>query len=622
MSFSSSPPPTFDDAARDNLRVLLFGVDAYTNFPDNAVKSATNNVMAWLLQAMRMGVSPVGNAVALGRPAAEVQASAREVIATADLARPVRDAASQLIATWLSGRDALLPPTFASLLRGVITLGNHLNYSATTRMLFVFSGHGALSQGRFVLCPSDAEEAKAARPTKKLQGDLERLTARLTQALAGSTEAGANAKRVAEVVATMRRMGEDALAKGVLAELVDVLAVPVGDIEVRRWPTFASLAMIEFVGKNLERVPEQPTRPSPLTFANVVNPIHLMLCLGATDSRVTMVLDACHSGGLGTSLQGSEVAHDWTDLGLRCRILSSGHKTQRSAESSFGERRYAAATWALTRVLSRWENVKDGPAYAMGITNGNLVLRANMLLDALSFNQQISLSAPAPTTPADRSAADMPFMGIDPATRTYVDPNVEAGGIQLSSGSENITIWKVLQGGTLKAALMAVGAAAGDWTYAGKTYQQGKLYLFTTPLNVGALAGQSFSMDMVVWHKTADPIPQGFAGPLDAFGNKANTVVSAWGDGQEVAYNGNGPAASGNYASFQGMGKTVWMKWVAPGPGAPPTPPARLIFVGGAIADGPYMPADFAAQSSFTVPNPQPSFTTSNWMHIIDLPPA
>lgn len=44
-----------------NARVIAIGVSRYDNFPDQPVTSATANALAWVVQALRMGVSPVGN---------------------------------------------------------------------------------------------------------------------------------------------------------------------------------------------------------------------------------------------------------------------------------------------------------------------------------------------------------------------------------------------------------------------------------------------------------------------------------------------------------------------------------------------------------------------------------
>ncbi len=141
--------------------------------------------------------------------------------------------------------------------------------------------------------------------------------------------------------------------------------------------------------------------------------------------RWTIALDTCHAGGPGQRLQGSQDEAQWTRQGLHARILAASGQGQRAATANLGDaHQLGAFTWATTTVMSRWQPTRDTDATCLGISNGNLVHRANLLLSALSFNQRVTLSAPEPVS-------DLPFLGFDPATRTPTDPNAHAQGLEI-----------------------------------------------------------------------------------------------------------------------------------------------------------------------------------------------
>ena len=620
MSFSPIDPnaPVFQDALRRNGRVFLCGVERYDNFPGQTVESATNNVLSWLLTAMRMGINPDGNPIALGQDAVAVQALAADVITSADVSQAVRDAATQLIGSWLGragGDNPLMKPTFESLLTGV-GMGYHLKCYPDTRMLRVFSGHGALDGVRFVLCPQDTVPNPTPRSPAELRAEVDAALV-AAEARVRARHPGADGTDLAADGRAAVTVALDAAeAKGVAAELADFLLLYLSWWGVR-FNDSVYPDIIRFFQGNLAQIPSQRGRPAP-TLGRVLTPIHLMIGLGKSDERVTVVLDACHSGGLGEAVQGSEVAHDWTALGLRCRIISSGQKAQRSAEATLGDRRYSAATWALTRVLSRWAPVEDGPAYAMGITNGNLILRANLLLDALSFNQQIGLSSPAPARTGQRKAADMPFLGMQQGTETTVDPNAAADGIQLSSGTNTLTIWELKQSGTLRAVLLAVGSNSESWKHGPQTYAAGKLYVIGGSDSASNLQSAGFSMTMTTGTVGDPAFPTAIGTAVAAFSDNILATVNASGD--EVTWSGSGPAANtaGAWASYQKSGRRrVWMRWIAASGGSQ----AKLVFVLQPVGGGVpvYDPNDFEPGSLTFSTNTNPSFNTTCKMHIIEL---
>ncbi len=550
-------PEVFDPALSENARMFLIGVDRYDNFPAQPVVGANNSIVSWMIQGLRMGISPHGNTVALDATREEVAQIASEVLKSADISEAVRNYAETQLAGWGAAaktREArwddweLGQPRLTGTLDALLSVGNHMqNWKRDTRLLFVFCGHGAISQGRLALCMQDAIAAdSAAAKTPEARIDA------LRQSNGAPRFVGPIDLAELDVAIRLAR------TKGALNELLDLMETPGRYLPLRD------------IIANLRRLTSKPV--SKPAFGGAITPIHLMLALGGVDERVTCVLDACSSGGLGGELQGATVAHDWLRLGLRCRILSSGQRDQRSAEAAFGDRRYTAATWALTTVLSRWTSVPDGPAYAVGITNGNLVLRANLLLEALSFNQQLGLSAPDPASPDARHAADLPFFGLSDKTRTWVDPSRAAGGIQISSDGANVSLWEVRKAGGLKAALLAVQAGAGSFTINGKTYQAGRLYVIGPTSCANDLKEGGFDLVMRLWTPSAEAPnpPQGMVDALNALSNAILANVSAWGD--ETTY--NGPASPPNFTSCMNTQNTrkIWIKWST-------NPSPTLIFV-------------------------------------------
>lgn len=544
-------PPSytrFDERLCENSRMFLVGVRHYEHFNGQCVESAHNNILSWFIQGLRMGLSPHGNHILVDATPEEVQRITEEVLIEADLTDPVRSHGRISTDGWFNVQGegsrwddwGLGAPTFQSILGSLIDLANHLHWcktlhaqnedAALKRLLVVFSGHGALSQGTFVLCPSDAMLASQAPPT-----DLAARQRQLND-------------RHPRHQAALQTAFQAAERRGVLAELLDVL-------ESSEIPFFSYLNL-EVITQNLRRLKGSAAGSGSPDFVRVIGPVHLQLILGDLGDHVTLVLDACHAGGGDTALQGSEAIGDWTARGLPCRILSASRKSQRAAEATLGQRRYSAATWALTHVLSRWEPVADGEAYAMGITHGNLVLRANLLLDALSFNQQISLSGP----PSKPRLADLPFFGQHAHTPTTVDPNGDASGIQLDSGAP--MLWEIRTNGTLQALLFV---ADDSGTH--------KLHVLGTASSVANLPGASFTCTMISTQSTTvSAVIATYSGQLQGISALASVDAAP---ATEPAY--SGPASPAGFVSYQKPSgpRRVWMKWLA---AAAPNP-AKLIFV-------------------------------------------
>lgn len=110
---------------------------------------------------------------------------------------------------------------------------------------------------------------------------------------------------------------------------------------------------------------------------------------GVGTYNLTVLLDACHVAGRGRgTLSGGTLTDDEPRLGDHAAVYAACEPTGVAYEHHFDGRWHGAFSWALNRVLERWERA-DGRGYNyVRISNLELVERAWALLDALSFDQQ------------------------------------------------------------------------------------------------------------------------------------------------------------------------------------------------------------------------------------------
>lgn len=672
MPFAAQIPPmaapSVNETLRANTLICPIGIRNYKSFPDKPVRSATRAALCWWLQGLRLGTSSTEHQFVIDEDPTVLKGMIEDLLKQSDL--PAKDK-QDLQVTVDQARWGLVEPTFKNLLVHLMYMGNHLEWHQDYRLLVPFIGHGTICQGRMVLCPSDIVQkpAPVSRPLEPLLKQVENAAALWAQQnpdwakQTGTSEGWTNwAKPYPEWLKTItpgqtttwaqqypawakqyrayaQEMMAIATAIGVVSEVMDLLTISSNDLPNYFRPPDL-LAMVKFQRDNLKAIQAKlkangldlRKRAAP-EWGNVITGIHWALMFGPHAARMTLILDACHAGGLSDSLQGSQTMHDWIQLGVLSRIYSASQKDQQAAEAAVGDRLLPAATWALTSVLSRWERVADGPGYALGIRNGDLVLRANMLLEALSFTQQIALHAPAPTSSPKISASDMPFYGLFPETRTTVDPSVGSDGIQLSSDTPSITshisYWEIRQGNDLKAALLAVGSGVtAGWTYnyprpnptITRNYPANSLTIFSSIPNVNNLANNpGFTMKMVDWDGNGNPPPLLLAG-LDYFvGGSVGFVknVQASNDPNERLYQGDANPAG--VVSWQGNGRKVYIRWIAPDSpnprgkfhiiskvAMPPAPAVPTPF--------PFNPNDFASDAgsmSFAT-DAAPGFTSTN----------
>lgn len=633
MSFSSTRPAasaTTEQAAiqldRQRLtRLCLIGVSAYDH-PDFApLQSSTANVFTWLVAAMRMGAEAPLNQLLLDE-ALNADGFIEQFKLTfdrADLDNAERAGLQRLLENMspevLAQTFVLRPPTLGETAKSLAFLGAWLDGLPEGRLLVTFSGHGAMDRGRPVLCLRDTsrvtDPASAAKLRRKR--DLERIK-RVNRALREKQRAVVGfpgAPDLLTAASLFKDLHAQADALGLLTVLMDVLT-PALDSPDLDWQPENVLLLLRGLDANLRKMTGPPRGPQ--EFEDALTVEHLRLALGEASSRVTFIIDACQSGGSLDVLQGNTARHPWIEAGLGCRIISAASAGGLAAEARIGERRQSAATWALTQVLSRWGRVADGATYALGIRNGDLVQRANQLLSALSFRQQLSLHAPPPAD--GYSAADLPFCGLDPRTRTWSDPNAAVDAIQVSAGSTGLTAWKVLQGTTLRAVLLAVGDIT-DWTHAPAglpscTYQKGRFYVLTRKADADALAGAAFVLKRYTWSGSGSP-SNTIKDALNVFGNAPCADMPAVNDDQEVEFN-DGTTLSGVFSYQYGANKRVYLQWTA---SSGSTPPKLDIQTRGGF---PFTPADFAPddQAMEFPSGAQVTFNSGDWHRLITLPNA
>lgn len=633
MSFSNSSStanlktiqPALDASIQANLRLFLIGVSQYADPSFAPVSSASNNALAWLVSALRMGAAPAGNPFLLEEAwhPEELVKKFKATLEQADLDNQERAGLQHL---YDDLEEDKLPkdwdlqlPTLSETSKALVYLGNHLDWNKKCRMLVFFSGHGALQADLPVLCLSDTTrvgDRKNAREEREAAN--EKRLSEMTKTLESRRNAArSEPERVcfAEGLALLAKMATVSRNRGMFSALLDIVSHPVADMGVK-YRSSVILALLRRVNANLLSTREVPT--GVLKLENALTVQHIRLALGDVAERVTLVIDACHSGGSLRELQGNTASHPWIDAGLNCRIISASATGGVAAEARIGERRQSAATWALTQVMSRWGRVMDGPTYALGIRNGDLVQRANLLLAALSFRQQLTLHS-QPTS-GGISAADLPFCGLDPATRTWSDPNAQADAVQVTGESTGLTEWKIYQGTTLRAVLLAVGGAT-DWSHTpadpakpAYTYQKNQLYVLTRKADANALAGGSFEVKKYTWNGTGSP-SQDIVSGVEVFNNTPWTQMPASNDPDEHSF---GSATTLQNVSSQQIGnnKRVFLQWTA---SSGSTPPRLQILT---KASFPFTPSDFAAdgQAMSFPAGASETFPAGSWYRQIDLP--
>lgn len=132
--------------------------------------------------------------------------------------------------------------------------------------------------------------------------------------------------------------------------------------------------------------------------------LHNEIQLGGLDSTlkavadsnlITIFLDCCHAGDVDDQ-QGVRALRPktHTPAHIKTRQLSNGHPvlaacraSALSSEINFGDTHFGAFSWAVTQVLSRWQEKDDGSDASYGIAYGEVPERTAMLMNAMAIEQ-------------------------------------------------------------------------------------------------------------------------------------------------------------------------------------------------------------------------------------------
>lgn len=617
----ASPPPS------DALHVFAIGVSTYRDPEIRTVRSATDSALAWMLQGLRSNAAARANHLLVEEASqpSELKEHLRSLLDLYGLSESERSGINTALEQLSGARRAweVLQPTAKAILRSLVLTGNNVRKGGEKdrRLLVTFAGHGAVSQGELCLCASDtvmnATAASAEALTKRYQSMRARLTAQQAAPRPDRIE-GDWAGRWGTCVSALDGAWKAAPRYGAQREVIEVFEVLV-ELQLTSyslWPEVIGPIMVA-AKRNLLDLPENPTRVA-VPLGNVLTMLHFQLILGDVADRVTLVLDACHAGGPGDALQGSVASHAWINGGFGCRIISASESGALAVEARLGEDTHSVATWALTRVLSRWKPVRDGTnGWAVGIRNGELVHRANLLCQALSFRQQLSLHAPRPKRGLPL-AADMPFCGLHASTRTTTEPDEDAGSIQLSAGNADLWSWVIKVGSDVRGVFILPGqGVAQSWTYNGRSYAPGYLSVFSTKAHV-ELVADATQIVVTKYHwpafvsGAAQPPPAEVASALGGYSTNPVSMPGVNDSGESKV--SAAPSATGLFKFQKAGGKAVYLQFLK----ASGTEPARLSFITCPLGF-PYLPDDFGDSSTFDKVQSAPA-VSEHWKRPIDYP--
>ena len=152
--------------------------------------------------------------------------------------------------------------------------------------------------------------------------------------------------------------------------------------------------------------------------------------------RLTVVLDCCHApaaAAWGPGQRSSLTGRGPSKLAQRSLgggLIMASEPGELARQGVFGGRAHGACSWALSVVADTWRAHSDRGAGHLVISQGDLVRRAQMLLDALSIPQTILLRGRK--SPEERcfvhrrnvSSVVRPTHGYEP-----VDPDIGHGDV-------------------------------------------------------------------------------------------------------------------------------------------------------------------------------------------------
>lgn len=167
---------------------------------------------------------------------------------------------------------------------------------------------------------------------------------------------------------------------------------------------------------------------------------------------LTVVLDCCFAAAQMSETEGasntqvatslslpdvksaSKTAHDPIHPWLQRRIFCAARDDEQGFQSLLGGRWHGAFTWAFTQALEQWMTRQSAAALFpyVDISHAELLMRARMLLEALSFQQHPVLMDTFANTPVFWSGlARVEAHDAGDAPKTNAEPTAERPGIQL-----------------------------------------------------------------------------------------------------------------------------------------------------------------------------------------------
>ena len=205
--------------------------------------------------------------------------------------------------------------------------------------------------------------------------------------------------------------------------------------------------------------------------------------------RLTVLIDGCHAQvGLGpekkaladllTERAGVELPDNIPQVSAR--VIAACERDQTSDSSTFGGKPIGAFTWALISAMGRWPTSEmDGVRY-LAATHGQLVAQAQALLQALSFDQEPTLSGPSGIDEqAFLAPGDAPVSSEPSGSRTQRQLDVDINP-QTNQQYDSVmyTFLYSKNGDEYKAFAKALAMGKCDKKYDGKSYAANTEYWY------------------------------------------------------------------------------------------------------------------------------------------------
>jgi hypothetical protein len=192
--------------------------------------------------------------------------------------------------------------------------------------------------------------------------------------------------------------------------------------------------------------------------------------------NLTVVLDCCFaSAGAGQGDKATRVSTltpgadgaTFTGAEIGSRVFCAAGRDEQAYQAMLGGRWQGAFSWAFTRALEQWKTAPSGQYKKSTVSHIELLFRARMLLEALSFPQHPVLVDHIGNLPVFQHDSDA-------TDDTSAEPDAKRVGGQMDPGNKDVRIYTFTDAVGAVAAQVWVPAATG--TLNGTTYYQGSEY--------------------------------------------------------------------------------------------------------------------------------------------------